>query len=227
MRKKSNGLPVLTRLEIDAIAEKAALSLYPDISQKPRAVDVELFIEQVLGFNYEIHYLSSCACYLGVTIFENVQLPTFNLETLKAQFTPIPANTIIIDGWLVKQAEFDGNEGRCRFTQAHECGHAILHSDYFLNQAKHAFSSNELPNDQDALWAERQADSFAAGFLMPRTAVTRLIKEYRGLGWEDDELIRLMKEVFNVSLSAAFYRLKELGLLETTMEKFNWEALSS
>lgn len=235
--RKCNGLPILNNEQLEDLAEKYALDFCPDIAEHPRPLDVELFIEQYLGFNYELHYLSSCEAYLGMTVFEDMKIPTFNAETFKAQFSNIPANTIIIDSQLVRRAEFDGHFGRCRFTQAHECGHAILHPEFYKSQSGNirkaqeslkAYSTGESHMAQeilsDADRAEQQANSFASYFLMPRCAVDSISKSRASKSWEDFDYIELIKETFNVSWDAAFYRLKGMGILETSLEKFDWDA---
>lgn len=59
---------------------------------------------------------------------------------------------------------------------------------------------------------------------MPRCAVDSIIKSRASKSWEDFDYIELIKETFNVSWDAAFYRLKGMGILETSLEKFDWDA---
>jgi hypothetical protein len=54
------------------------------------------------------------------------------------------------------------NEGRFRFTCAHELGHFLLHA-----KLADAFHDRELPGPDRASRLEKQADRFAAAFLMP------------------------------------------------------------
>lgn len=134
--KLKNGLPDLTGKEIELLADEIALQFCPDIIEKPRPLDLDRFIECFLGFTLDFLYLSHCQCYLGVTVFKNMKFPTFNMTTFKPELTCVDANTIIIDQGLYQQMEFDGHEGRFRFTEAHECGHAILHPDFMRNRQK-------------------------------------------------------------------------------------------
>lgn len=80
---------------------------------------------------------------------------------------------------------------RSRFDAAHELGHLVLH--------KHA-----SPN---GLEAEKQANDFAAAFLMPE-APLRAVGRVAGL----PKVVEL-KRTWSVSVAAMTYRLHELGLI--------------
>lgn len=62
-----------------------------------------------------------------------------------------------------------------RFTLAHELGHALLHRGTVLHRDKPIDGSNSSKNLQ-----ERQADKFAAYFLMPRKQVIKIFRERFG-----------------------------------------------
>ena len=80
---------------------------------------------------------------------------------------------------------------RLRFTMAHELGHAVLHRD-----------------EADAS-QEREADAFAAEFLMPRS---RLREEWPGS--HDLPALTRMKRQWGISLSALIRRAHDEGLLD-------------
>lgn len=233
--KKGNGLPLLSRSQIDDFADHLAVQFNPDIVIHPEPINVDAFIEQFLGWDQDLLYLSHCGCFLGVTIFENMKFPVFNMETFKPEFADVAAHTIIIDAMLYQNMEMSGHQGRFRFTQAHECGHAILHTDFYkklsvhskTNEQRAAYSTGEChsaflePDDMGL--AEQQANCFASCLLMPKSALEHLIKDYRAENWCDYDLLLLVKETFNTSWQSAFYRLKDLGYMEG--EKFDWESL--
>ncbi len=234
--KKKNGLPILSNKQIDDLANYLACQFCPDIIENPHAIDMENFIEKFLGFDMDILYLSHCGCYLGATVFQDMKFPVFNIETFKPELANIPANTIIIDRTLYQQMEESGFEGRYRFTQAHECGHAIMHSDFYKSQSASiqkaeqksaAFSTEEVKSalirTDDSAFAEQQANNFASCLLMPRSSVERLIDNHSAIFWGDYELLLLVKETFNTSWESTFYRLKGLGYMSA--EKFDWESL--
>lgn len=238
--KLENGLPDLTNKEIELLADHMAIQFCPDIVENPKPLDVDLFIE-FLGFTLDYRYLSHCQCYLGVTVFRKMKFPTFNIETFRPELTCVDENTIIIDEGLYHQMESDGHEGRYRFTGAHECGHAIMHPDFYARQAESIQSAERslaayhcgecesaIPVLSDSDLAEKQANHFASCLLMPRSSILNLLEAtVDPLCWEDIDIIRLVKETYNVSWPSAFYRLKQLGWLSTEMEEFNWDELTT
>lgn len=82
---------------------------------------------------------------------------------------------------------------RGRFDAAHELGHLVMHG------SEHACSGPE---------AERQANTFASAFLMPRASVLGHMPS----GAHVDQIIR-GKRIWKVSAMALTYRLHDLGLL--------------
>ena len=88
---------------------------------------------------------------------------------------------------------------RGRFDAAHELGHLVLH--------KHA-----APNGIDA---EKEANAFAAAFLMPEASM-KTVRRIETLGQIIDQ-----KKKWQVSVAAMTYRLHELGL----MSKWTYQTL--
>ena len=235
--KKENGLPILTNTQIDDLADYLTHQFCPDVFEHPHEINMDAFIEKFLGFDLDILYLSHCGCYLGATIFQDIKFPVFNIDTFKPELANISANTIIIDAALFQQMEETGNEGRYRFTQAHECGHAIMHPDFYryqssaIQKAEHqlaAYSTggksiSSYSEVDDTELAEQQANRFASCLLMPKRAVKKLIQDRHALHWEDYDLILLVKETFNTSWESTFYRLKDLGYMEAG--EYDWKSL--
>jgi hypothetical protein len=117
------------------------------------------------------------------------------------------------------------NEGRFRYTCAHELGHLVLHA-----AAGVSFRDNTGDPGRSKL-IEREADHFAAAFLMPARLVaevmTRFAKQHgfdprvlsevlREGSPESDELVRLLSTLiqtrFTVSYAAALFRVREVVL---------------
>lgn len=84
------------------------------------------------------------------------------------------------------------------FTIAHELGHYFLHSK--LGQI--AINANRSGDIDET---EKEANSFAAAFLMPEDSVKKLYAE-------KDGNISALADAFNVSLSAMNWRCINLGL---------------
>lgn len=92
-------------------------------------------------------------------------------------------------------------EQRQRFTLAHELGHFVLnHGGGFRDNSA---SFNIYNYDQ----REIDANAFAAELLMPKLAIDYVIEKLKNIH-SIDEFARL----FNVSIPAMTYRLKNLGI---------------
>jgi hypothetical protein len=109
----------------------------------PLPIPVEDWIEGPLGIQLGFADLS----YLG----DNV---------LGAAF--VKSREILIDEQVLS------HEGRCRFTCAHELGHLTLHSNL-----RNEFHDSQVDVTFSLETIERQADRFAAAFLMPLPLLER------------------------------------------------------
>lgn len=89
---------------------------------------------------------------------------------------------------------------RKNFTIAHELGHYVLHSRLGQEQIIAQRNGN---NDL----AEREANSFAAAFLMPETEVRKSFNS------ETPGIIGNLAEKFNVSITAMEWRCRNLKLI--------------
>jgi Zn-dependent peptidase ImmA (M78 family) len=99
-------------------------------------------------------------------------------------------------------ASIDDSPKRQAFTIAHELGHIILHdsnSEIFFRHQATEFNGDQSPEEQEANW-------FAAALLMPEELVRRF--------WEHHKDIELLAAFFGVSRTAAFWRLKNLKLID-------------
>ncbi|MCG3193063.1 MAG: hypothetical protein DIJKHBIC_02312 [Thermoanaerobaculia bacterium] len=86
------------------------------------------------------------------------------------------------------------------FTAAHELGHLLLHLD-----AYNASDSDERPNE------EKEADTFAAHFLLPEGAFRKEWAASAGSSFVDRVL--KLKRMFRVSYKTVLYRLSETSAL--------------
>jgi Zn-dependent peptidase ImmA (M78 family) len=89
-------------------------------------------------------------------------------------------------------AALERNEGRARFTAAHELGHLLMHSNSHVHYARSDYTDQSL----DPEW---QADTFAAEFLMPE-------RVFRQMTYVEEAMSR-----FGVSYTAARRRALVLG----------------
>jgi Zn-dependent peptidase ImmA (M78 family)/transcriptional regulator with XRE-family HTH domain len=101
---------------------------------------------------------------------------------------------------IVVLGDDKGAADRSRLDAAHELGHLVMHPD-------------PQPGDRTL---ENQANTFAAGFLMPRREIMESLPERR-IDWM--EMVSL-KRTWGVSIAALLYRAHDLGRLEpATYEK--------
>lgn len=116
-----------------------------------------------------------------------------------------------LDGLSVEQGEMslvllrdrDRSIERVIFSAAHELGHLVLHP--------HLFVEHPSAEDDDRNY-EREANIFAASFLVPEGDLLQV--------WNDERLARLpvelalvvLKQRFQVSASCLFERLRQLGM---------------
>ncbi len=231
-RKKKNGVPILSKGDIDAIASKFVRDFQPDALKDPQALKMEEFIECYLGMTQDYQYLSHNGIYLGMTVFNNTDyVPVYCPATNRAEYIHADARTVIIDRRLIEDSR---QEHRYRFTLGHEGAHEILHSAAFAydpNQIS-MFSDGQPPMVQCRIdtgklkkknprdWTDKehmewQANYFSSAFMMPSEAV----KIVYGRNTCNDLLrrnymaIKDMVRTFNVSPAAAFYRVRELKLI--------------
>ena len=195
--------PALTALDIEARAQACLRRCTEklDLKELPIPIPVEQWIEGPLAIRFGVSDLS----HLGK-------------DVLGAAF--------ISDGEILVSETILSNEGRYRFTCAHELGHFILHGH--LNRA---FRDTDVePGNRSG--CESEADRFAAAFLMPATLLMREFFDTcvdRGIDpgrlmvaimeratetqtvWKRIMLPAVTRK-FSVSLSAAIFRFRELVL---------------
>lgn len=107
---------------------------------------------------------------------------------------------------------------RSLFTLAHELGHLLLHHDH---DGSISVDETFAGSNQD----ERQANAFAAAFLMPESQIDDYIRIY-GLGPES--LARMLYE-FGVSFESLVFRLHNLRKIDSTgrdrLQGIGWQGL--
>lgn len=107
---------------------------------------------------------------------------------------------------------------RSLFTLAHELGHLLLRHDH---DGSIAIDDTFVGSNQD----ERQANAFAAAFLMPEAGIDEHISEY-GLGPES--LARMLYD-FGVSFESLVFRLHNLRQIDSTgrdrLQAIGWQGL--
>ena len=97
LRVKNNGVPILSKAEIDAIGERFVRDFQPEVLTNPSPVDIEGFIEFYLGMTPDYQYLSHNGVYLGMTVFNDTnKVPVFDPATNRAEYIvprPVPSSS--------------------------------------------------------------------------------------------------------------------------------------
>lgn len=202
--------PFLLRLSIraaDARVELAASTVLDkvrhklSISELPLPLPIDQWIETPLGYDF--------------SIVGNDELDPDVLGLARPTL-----NQILIHESLLE------NEGRFRFTCAHELGHCILHKEI-----AEELSDAELPRSGKTSTIEHEADRFASSILMPlSTLAKQLAKVMRDhhlnnscvelLRGDDVRTVWLWRrcilpalcDTYGVSRAAMAYRFRELRL---------------
>lgn len=184
---KSDTVPcvayALSWKEIDLRVSKFLGTYRPELLNTPQAFPCSEFfefdLEETIGFTGDVQELP--AKYEGWT-------------NPKTKEIVLPEHT-----YLALEAE----EGRARFTFAHELGHAILHANIevpTMNKRGGVFRKDIRPYRDP----EAQANVFAACLLMPTKHVVRAMREHEGTR---QELVAKISKTFKVSFQAAAYRI--------------------
>lgn len=171
------------------------LSGLAESKQRPEKAAVFLRDEWNIGKDDTIRNICGLFAKHGLKI---LSLPIQNREFFGLSVGPQDGGpAVIVNTWDRITVE------RWIFSAAHELGHLILHQD--------AFNVEETEeNDQQ----EREADVFAAHFLMPDEAFEKELESLRGLHWVD--IVLVLKRIFKVSWKTVVIRLQQKGLLDAS-----------
>lgn len=144
-------------------------------------------------------------------------------ERLGAQVREVPHEGSI-SGMLYREGRkviigVNENDGRTRqrFTVAHEIGHLTLHRGrpMILDHKVHEnIEINMRDTTQPSTQEEVQANAFAAELLMPEPLLRDAVgKAPKRILLSDDDLVKHLYKLFEVSAEAMRYRLINLGLI--------------
>ncbi|MDO4616226.1 MAG: ImmA/IrrE family metallo-endopeptidase [Lachnospiraceae bacterium] len=225
------GVPVLSSEQINRITDQLVRELQPELYYSQiDAVSLSLVMKHLSGWHFAGRYLSKSGSLLGLACFQGGTMPITDETRTATDTLAVPPRSILVDRRLF-QKEY---ERMFRFTLAHEIGHALLH-EHFASSSANMQAYQEQGNQrrlEDTAerfgirekkelntaydWIEWQANAFASSLLMPKT----LIRQTRNLVFSEripymeflNELCITVTDVFKVSHTAAFYRLKELDI---------------
>lgn len=104
---------------------------------------------------------------------------------------------------------------RQRFTIAHELGHYELHrgqKDLFIDK-KFIVEFRNRRSSTGEIKKEQEANAFAAAILMPDKLLLKEIKNHN-YDLNDEDSMRDLARIFNVSISAITFRIANLNLFK-------------
>lgn len=181
---------------------------------KPGPVPIEQMVEKI-GLVIDHQYLRKNDRILGETVFEDAEIPIYDMIDHRYTTIFVKADTILLDAHLLES----DHEGRLRYTLTHELSHWILHRNLYLGSDYLAAMVNAPAFDGTAFSSdaeqgvERQADMLATALLMPIVKVKQAVYAMQRCGMNRDELIASMARLFNVSRQAMRIRLERHNLI--------------
>ena len=233
----ANGMYILSRTDIEYIADRILREYMPEALRGERAIDIVALAEEGLNLTITELTLDTDEKVLGALYIEDSgDIACFD-ETGVPNTVKARAGTIVINVPLNGKLSME----RKRFTIAHECAHWILHRAYrALAKRRFRIAAQEPPNvvcrgmgaeqtrhelktDED--WAEWQANTLASALLMPNQSVREYAERYLSF-WDLDsfpeggysrariEAVDGISSRFMVSTRAAELRLTQLGLIQ-------------
>lgn len=242
-RIKSNNVPILSKDEIDYIAERFLKDFNPKAFKNPKFIDEDRFLTEYLGLKQDFQYLSHNRCYLGMLVFnDSDKVIVYDKDTKRAEYISAKLGTVIIDNTLLEEYQ----EQRYRFTAMHEAGHWIFHRKKYSENRTSKTTNNFLKeenikcktsrvdpkfkpcgewNDNDTM--EWQANYFASAMLMPKSMVFKAVGEendyidylkFMSFGNNilyNEYLVKYIARIFNVSKQAAETRLNNLNIIKS------------
>lgn len=211
----NSNIPYYRKPVIDVIARNTLNSFDRRILVgKPHAIPIERIIE-ALGLTIDHQYLRKNDRILGETVFENAEIPIYDMQDRHYTTIFVRAGTILVDAHILDQ----GNDGRLRYTLAHELSHWILHKRLFVGADDIAAMVNAPLLDACSLSSEtgrdieRQADLLATALLMPLVKVKQAYYALCGYRLDKSAMIAQMAEIFDVSKQAMRIRLERHNLI--------------
>lgn len=151
--------PVMRRVERAAWMTVRKCMQAKHLAALPLPIPVEQWIEGPLGIRFGIEDLSA----LGPNVLGAAR---------------VESREILVSHTITNQ------EGRFRFTAAHELGHIVLHS-----KLTGVFRDSGDDSDFVARKIEREADRFAASFLMPIPALCATLSSEAAEGQDAESLL--------------------------------------
>jgi len=202
---------------LETIARKVISQCDPALLKEPSPIPIEDIMERVYGLTLEYHYIRKNERILGETVFADASVPIYDPQKNKYKLIPVKAGTVIIDARLLQKL----NDGRFRFTCAHELAHWVIDRKYFTRIRETAALTSEtargmtkpiaISSNTNAL-IERQANRMASRILMPKCTLKPAYHSTRNKLASLAAVLAHLADLYDVSKQAMKIRLEEMGL---------------
>lgn len=221
-----NKPDILSKADIENLAESFLLQYGSTYLKKAQKVDLEYILESKLGLTLDYQIMDKNNNILGLTAFNDSTLEVF-LEDDSKRIINVNRGTIVINTRLAEEEKMQ----KCfQYTLGHETGHWILHRKNFSEfdgqmdffDAMNDNKSNLVCAKRDERyilkrtfktdldWIEWQADYFSSCVIMPKNIFLNKYEELKRLGLSDIECVNKLSDIFEVSKIACKIRLKNL-----------------
>ena len=138
------------------------------LSGPPCAVPIEK-LAQWLGLCIEYQCIRKSGQILGEMVYERTLVPVYFKDIQSYDLIIVDGNTIILDESLL----FSRNDGRLRFTCAHEIAHWLIHRELYAGTGQAAAFGNPKKSSEENPVVERQANQLATKLLLPTAQVKK------------------------------------------------------
>jgi len=193
--------------KLETIARTIISRHNPRLTKELAPIPIEDIMERSFGLQLDYQHIRKNLEILGETIFEDCPVGIYDFDGGEGyKLIPAKAGTVIIDVRLL-----DGNNGRLRFTYAHELAHWVIDKQYFIQKGETARMTNKPTISSDVhKKIENQADRLASRLLMPKCTLKNAF--YHNQTNRLDTIANLA-DLYQVSKQAMEIRLIDLGLL--------------
>jgi len=194
-RSKSNGVPVLSKVDMDSIAEFILRDYNEKVLSEPYPLDIDRFAEFYVGLQMDYQDLTHNQSILGMMVFNNCKVPVYDASKQEAKYISVSEGTALIDNSLLDEDQ----RRRGRFTVGHETSHWIFHRKKYRRKNENQLSlfggiedktkpviicktvnvegiaqKNNFSTDEN--WIEWQADYMSSALLMPKVTFTMVVQ---------------------------------------------------
>ena len=198
--------PYYRKEALEAIARNIISKYDKTLLDIPTPIPVESIMEKVYELTIEFQFIRNNGRILGETIFEDMLIPIYERENQAGyKLIPVKAGTVIIDASLIE----NHNDGRFRYTCAHELSHWVGHKGFYTQSGETAAKTIAMRSSETDKALEWQADRLGSYILMPKGTVKMAFYHNRN----NPNVIETLATLFEVSRQAMKIRLEEMRLL--------------